>query len=247
MGRVVVQSYGNGMSKSARELAKYLGVKRVKVTGSRFVGKNGDVIVNWGKPRNIIARARYLNSIDAVNRASNKLIAFETMGEAEVSIPRWQTDATEIEWSGKTYARYDLHGHSGKGITVYEDTIPNDAPLYVEAIEKKAEYRAIVVGGHVVDVKQKKKKRDFEGERDENVWNCDNGYIFARNSISFPDSLNELAVRANDALGLVYGAVDIVENEDGELYVLEINTAFGLEGQTISLVGEAIATYIEEL
>lgn len=251
MGRVVVQSYGNGMSKSAKELAEYLGVKRVKVTGSRFVGKNGDVVVNWGIPRNILANVRYLNDLEAVRVASNKLHAFGAFDRANVSTPRWWTSTEWVEEGTKLLARTSLNGHSGVGIVIgtKEDIVR--APLYVEYIEKKYEYRAIVVGDNVVDFKQKKKRaseRDEEGnviegtriQHDEHVWNLNGGYVFAREGVRRPDGIDTLAVDAIKALGLTYGAVDIIEDNEGKLYVLEVNTAFGLEGTTTQLVGEAI-------
>ncbi len=156
-------------------------------------------------------------------------------------------------FDGMFLARTNLFGHSGDGIVVCEDleySMVPDAPLYVEYIPKVAEYRVIVVRAPsssdneveytAVDMKQKKKKRDFEGERDEYVWNCNSGYVFARNDIIFPRGLDTLGVSSIKALGLDFGAVDIIEDADGTLYVLEVNTAFGLEGQTISLVGDAI-------
>lgn len=48
------------------------------------------------------------------------------------------------------------------------------------------------------------------------------------------------------ALGLKYGAVDIIEDEEGNLYVLEINSAFGLEGTTVALFGDKLKQYITE-
>ena len=78
------------------------------------------------------------------------------------------------------------------------------------------------------------------------MWNCDNGYVFAREGIHKPDTIDVLSVQAIEALGLTYGAVDIIEDKQGNLYVLEINTAFGLEGTTISLVGDAIKGLLDE-
>ena len=121
----------------------------------------------------------------------------------------------------------------------------------LEYIEKVREYRAIVVGDKMVDFKQKKKKsspRDEQGEviederidHDEHVWNLDGGYIFARDNINVPDGIDTLSISAINALGLDFGAIDIIEDANGTLYVLEVNTAFGLEGTTIQLVGDAI-------
>ena len=249
MSRVRVQSYGNGMSKSAKVLAEYLEVKRIKVTGSRFRPTNGDVVVNWGIPRQQLANVRYLNPLDAVKRASNKLLALQHLHGAGVPVPDFCSNAIDIRNGNTYYARKTLNGHSGEGIEVFTATAGElypSAPLYVKALEKKREYRVIVVNGQAVDTKSKRKKRDFEGERDGHVWNCSNGYIFARHVGTYPDRLNEIAIDATHSLGLCYGAVDIVLDTENNLYVLEINTAFGLEGQTIQLVGDAIKGVLDE-
>jgi glutathione synthase/RimK-type ligase-like ATP-grasp enzyme len=241
--RIRVQAYGNGKSKSARLLARELGVLRLKSTGSRFRGKNGDVIINWGKPKTIHANVTYLNPIEAVAKASNKLIALETLDREGVSIPKVFKELISPPEDMKLVARTTLYGHSGKGIVVgtqrelYDMGI--NAPLYTQYIEKKAEYRVIVVGDEAVDIKIKKKKRDWTGERSETVWNHSNGYVFVRNDGVFNCMLPDVGVYAVKALGLKYGAVDIIE-DDNDLYVLEVNTPFGLEGTTIKLVADAI-------
>ena len=251
--RVVVQPYKGG-SKSAKALAEHLGVKRLKVHGSRFVGKIEDVIINWGSQKTVAGRARVLNKPYNVALASNKLRAFNCFTANGVSCPEWDTD-TRFVTNGKTYvARTKLSGHSGEGIEVFTaspDNLYPEAPLYTEYIEKVAEYRAIVVGNEVVDFKQKKKRsspRDDDGNiieeerinHDEHVWNLDGGYVFARDNVSKPDGIDSLACSAVSALGLDFGAVDIIMDRSGNLFVLEVNTAFGLEGTTVELVGEAI-------
>jgi len=174
------------------------------------------------------------------------------MKDAGVSVPNFQSGEAILHMRKKYVARTTLTGHSGEGIIVFNgnESRPR-APLYVEYIEKKYEYRAIVVGDNVVDFKQKKKRasaRDEGGnvieesriEHDEHVWNVNGGYIFARDGVRHPDGIDDLSVDAIKALGLTYGAVDIIEDHDGKLYVLEVNTAFGLEGTTVELVGNAI-------
>jgi len=248
MSRIRINPYG--ASKGAKELANYLGVKRLRVptsalsggarTGSQFRGKYSDVVINWGNGKGNVGNARQINNLQNVQLASNKLSTLGRLIEEGVRTPNFLTEQPRA-YEGETYvARTTLYGHSGEGIVVGKIGELPGAPLYVEYIKKTAEYRVIVVGDEAVDVKQKLKKRDFEGDRSEYVWNCDNGYIFARNDITIPTGLNELGVAAVKALGLDFGAVDIIQDEGGRLYVLEVNTAFGLEGQTISLVGDAI-------
>ena len=237
--RIKVQAYGP--SKSAKELANYMGVKRLLTNGrSRFRARAGDIIVNWGNPKQVHLKATYLNPLAAVKTASNKLSTFRALKAANVKVPVFDTDCSFAEDTDQVMARTTLYGHSGQGIVIGTPSELPQAPLYVEMIATVYEYRAIVVDGKVVDFKQKLKKRDFEGDRSEHVWNCDNGYVFARNDIRHPDDADYQAINAMSAIGLQYGAVDLIEDEAGTVYVLEINTAFGLTGTTIQLVGDAI-------
>lgn len=240
-------------SKSARLLAEYLGCKRLKVTNSLFIGKTSDTIINWGSQKEVAGNARVLNKPSNVYKASNKMVAFKALQEAQVSIPSFYTSKDSLPLVGTYMARTQLSGHSGAGIvTGTVEELP-ECSLYTQYIHKVKEYRCIVVGSSVVDFKQKKKRastRDEEGNvieeeritHDEYIWNLDGGYVFARSDVNKPDGIDTLSIDAVSCLGLDFGAVDIIEDEEGKLYVLEVNTAFGLEGTTIELVGNAIAS-----
>lgn len=240
--RIRIQSYKP--SKSAKVLARYLGLKRLRFP-TAFRPRTSDLIVNWGVVEPL-PNARYLNPIESVRTAANKLRTFRALSEANVSIPPFSTTRPEPS-TDKWVARTTITGHSGEGIIVdIPDNLP-DAPLYTKYIRKSAEYRVIIVNNSVVDVKQKLKRRDFEGERRPYIWNASNGYVFARNGITIPEDLNDLALSAVRALSLTYCALDIAQDSDGILYVLEANTAFGLDGTTIQLVGDAIRSTIYQL
>lgn len=260
MGRVRVQAYG--ASNSAKELARYLGVKRLLTNGrSRFRGRVGDVIINWGNVKNKLSNVQYVNPIDSISIASNKLSTLNKLNEYGVNIPNYYTNYNSVPDGQLIVARELLSGHSGRGISVgFKDAgeLPRHCGLYTEYIDKVAEYRAIVVNGKVVDFKQKKKRasaRDEEGnviedtriEHNEHIWNLDGGYVMCRDNIEHPEEADVQAIKAMEAVGLIYGAVDLIKNSEGDIYVLEINTAFGLEGSTIQLVGDAIKEYINEI
>jgi RimK-like ATP-grasp domain len=68
--------------------------------------------------------------------------------------------------------------------------------------------------------------------RNKEVWNWANGYAyhFVQPNDAEP-RMKKLAVRAVDALGLDFGAVDIMLDKDDHYYVLEVNTAPGVEGR----------------
>lgn len=62
--------------------------------------------------------------------------------------------------------------------------------------------------------------------------NFDNGFAFSLlTEVQIPRDAVEMASRAVDALGLDFGAVDIILGKDGQYYVLEVNSAPGVEGE----------------
>lgn len=196
----------------------------------------------------------YRRIVPRVNRANfvvtrgvlNKIEQLNAFTRNQVSCPPWTTDPSRVGDLGKTvFARVLVNSTGGKGIVEFkpDDTerIP-PAPLYTGYIPKKAEYRYHVFNGKVIDVQQKKKKREFD-ERNTRVRNLSNGYVYCRDGIAPPDGAADLAIRAVAAVGYQYGAVDIVYNEkQNQCYVLEVNSRPGLMGTTLDRYAEALIT-----
>lgn len=249
--RTRINEYKKG-SRSARELANYMNVLILKQTNSKFKPRLSDCIINWGSSAQIGNACSVINYPSSVTYASNKLLSFKKLNEAGVSIPRFTTDSSEAYDNYKrVFIRQTLTGHSGEGIIVVDvnddiERLPT-APLYVEAIVKKNEYRVIVVDGVVVDLKQKRLSSEAPEERSRYIRNLNNGWIFSRDNLEYIDGLNEIGIQAVQVLSLDFGAVDVISDRENRLYVLEVNTAFGLEGQTIALVGDAIHNMITRL
>jgi hypothetical protein len=176
----------------------------------------------------------------------NKIQQMKAFKENNVSHPPFTTDPAQVGELGSkvVFARTLINSTNGRGIVEFElqDGVPPPrAPLYTAYIPKKAEYRAHVFNGRVVDLQQKRKKRDFENERDTRVRNLKNGYVYTRGDINPPAGINELAVAAVAAVGYRYGAVDVVFNEKkNKLYVLEVNSRPGLMGTTLERYSEAL-------
>jgi glutathione synthase/RimK-type ligase-like ATP-grasp enzyme len=175
-----------------------------------------------------------------VKEATNKRRCFEVLSAAGVPVPRFATGKETVTWSGTTVVRHKLTGHSGEGIEIVEkkEDLPN-APLYVEYIKKQDEYR-IHVGrkGDVYScISEQRKARSLDVPLERVNWkvrNHNNGFVFVREDCNPPDSVRIAAVEAIKATGLDFGAVDVIYNaKEDRAYVLEINTAPGLEGQTI--------------
>lgn len=178
----------------------------------------------------------------------NKIEQFQRFKTANVSSPPHTTDPNEIKNLGSNivFARTLVNSTNGRGIVEYDvkagGAVPR-APLYTAYVPKKAEYRVHVFDNRVVDIQQKRKRRDFQGDRESRIRNLKNGYVYCRDEIRPPEGLNELAVRAVAALGYKYGAVDVIYNEKkNQLYVLEVNSRPGLMGTTLEKYGDAIIT-----
>lgn len=235
----------NPHSEGAKELAKALGIKRIKHGPSKFRGGRGKAIINWGAgtlPDQVLACEKIFNPPQSIRNASNKLTSFELFAQNDVSIPPFfTTKASAIEYlqggDGRSVvARTVLSGHSGVGIIISDN--PDDvadARLYTAYVKKQEEYRYHVFAGRVVDIQRKARKREVADE-DVNwqVRNLDGGFIFAREGVVESPVAAEQAVKAVAALGLDFGAVDLIYNaREDKYYVLEVNTAPGLAGTTL--------------
>ena len=236
-------------SKSAKALAEALGAKVLKHEGPRL--KPIDVLINWGA--SAINRALnaviVLNKPEAIAKASNKLETFKALTEAGVSVPVWTT-SKEVALAGiaegvAVVCRTKLNGHSGEGIVIAEKAEEVvDAPLYTLYVKKKEEYRIHVFRQPHKDMEDPKyeaffvqrKARKKEVPDEEVNWKVRNlagGFIFANKDVEVADVARTEACNAVAALALDFGAVDIILGSDGKYYVLEVNTACGLEGTTL--------------
>lgn len=234
---------GDRASNGGRELSMALGTKKI-IEGRAL--RPYDLLINWGysQPLRLIRQpGRVLNPPEAIAKATNKLAAFQALEAGGVKTVEF-TNEVEIAqgWSNEertVVVRNKLTGHSGEGIVIIDpkQEVPN-APLYTKYVFKVKEFRVHVVDGFVIDTQQKIR----DPERDPVTWKVrshENGFIFARDNLVQNDWRDDLAVNAVRALGLDFGAVDIVEDKKGVFYVLEVNTAPGLEGQTIQSYKDA--------
>ena len=233
---IKIYPYKQG-SRSARALADALGGRVLRLQGSTYRYNARDVLINWGNSQGIPYRdARYLNNSMCVLNASNKRTAFDIMQRAGVQIPEFWTNQEDIpDEAFPIVCRTILNGHSGAGIVIANDRSQLvRSPLYVRYMKKRDEYR-IHVGREGIIAVQRKAIPNGTEPLDTRIRNHHNGYVFVRNNVEPPRQVVEQARLAIAALGLDFGAVDIIWNNHYQLAtVLEVNTAPGLEGQTIT-------------
>lgn len=240
----------NPVSQGAKRLARELGIKRINHRNSRFRGVLSPYVINWGATAITLPwvnRVRLLNTPAAVQRVSDKGLFFLDM-EGNGWLPLFTTDivyAARMIEDGKTLVeRHVLNSHGGIGIRIVDCTDNlSEAPLYVEYIKKKSEFRVHLFQGNarigIIDV-QKKIKRPGQEPLDWRVRSHCNGFIYVRNNIQIPACVLTVATQAMAMTALHFGGVDVIYNEHQDrAYVLEINTAPGLEGQTVSSYANA--------
>ena len=255
MRKINIYPYNYG-SRSVRALAKAIPAYRINPKRDKFIGNKG-AVVNWGcsemKERLLpeIMSLPIYNLPLHVGTATNKLKFFSHISKTNQELlPQWAKDIkTAGSWIAEGYmvvCRTILTGHSGKGIILArnkEELVK--APLYVFYTKKQDEYRVHVFSGKVIDIQRKARRRDIpDNQVDWRIRNHDNGFIYMRegiNQIPYLKQMKEMAIKVVELTELDFGAVDRIYNADrGRLYVLEINTAPGLEGTTLMSYTEAM-------
>lgn len=225
-------------SSSARAISIALGGKRVRFNG-RFRPRKRHLVVNWGNAHTPAWWTDGLNPPAVVARSSNKLIALRMMKEAGVSVPEFTDDrlvAQQWIYDGKVVVgRRILNGSKGIGCIVWDnkEAVACTCPLYTKHLRHKREFRIHVFNGRIIDQVEKRKRNGFENR---NGWirNYNNGYVFCRTNVLIPEEVKEQAIKAARGLGLDFAAVDVAYREkEDKAYVLEANTAPGIEGTTI--------------
>lgn len=242
-------------SASAKLLAKALGILRLKPSSPKKIRDN-HTVVNWGVGRmphpKFVGAGSIVNKFWAVGVARNKLTTLNALVAAGIMVPDYTTSKDlAAQWiiSGRpVLARRLLHASAGAGIVgplTTAEELP-DAPLYVKYIKKAREYRVHVF--HASCLIHQKKRRTGAAV-DYHIRSHANGWVFC-NAPNDPLAvrLSYIAVQAVEALQLDFGAVDIIYNEKHDtLYVLEVNTAPGIEkNNTLEFYTNSIKTLHEE-
>ena len=246
----------NKFSRSYRSLRKELR----KVSDNR-----GYLFINWGLSANNGGltvegeEERLLNHFDVVRRAANKITTYNILQDADVNIPQfwlpenYDSAKTHARRGGVLVCRRLVSSHSGRGIDIVDssnvDTVDfNQYKVITKYIKKKKEFRVHVFQGEVIDVQQKRKRSDYDGQFNNYIRAYNNGWVYCREDVNYGQELELQSKTSILSLGLDFGAVDVIWNErENKYYVLEINTAPGIEGTTLSKYVDAIVEYSRSL
>lgn len=238
-------------SVTAKQVAKLLGTQIVKPNGE-FRNNFNHKVVNWGStelPTWKHTEQTFLNHPANVRKAVNKIVTLQTMLENNIPHIEFTADkGTAIGWleTSPVVVRGVVNGYGGRGVQIVsEGELPN-APLYTKFIPKAREYRFHVFEGRIIDVQQKKRRSGLEERQDGLIKNLANGWVFCRDDITEPPSqAPQIALNAIRALGLDFGSVDML-SKNGNVFVLEVNTASGLQGTTLDLYINELKKYVHK-
>lgn len=211
------------------------------------------MVINWGAsevPRQV-AVSKIINNPTAVSEAGNKLTFFKKAEQHKVrTVPWTESQMIAREWleDGHTVvARKSLTGHSGRGILLVKEKeeLP-ECSLYTQYVPKDSEFRVHIMSGEVIDIQRKIRDPDREPS-DWKIRSHSNGFMFVREGFEIPADAKSQSLLAIHSSGLDFGAVDVIYNQKRKkAYILEINCAPGLEGQTVGVYADAFKKLLSD-
>lgn len=233
----------NRFSQAARALRKGLRASGVECYVHQRPAHPRSFIVNWGANQCewMNTHPKVLNRPEAISVLTNKLRFFEACGHDKSVVP-WTTDPEKAKTWEQVYVRERLEGSGGDGIVLWNQQhgeLPA-ARLYTKRVHGTGEYRIHIGRTNLQDdfqVLDTQKKVCPRGTVPKTwaVRSHDNGFIFIRGEQP-PGSVcsNVCAVARTSFPGLHFGAFDVIHSEkSGKSWILEGNSAPGLEGKTV--------------
>lgn len=245
-------------SEGAKALSEATGMKRISHVNSKFKGAAHKLVLNWGAsilPEEV-EKCMVINKPEAIELASHKVKFFKALA-GKVRMPEFTEDNIVAKaWSDEgiiVFARTSYKSCGGKDIDVlntpedFGNYFHHKVKFYTKYVPKKHEFRVHVFGGKVLAHRRKALSNDWKGNKNFLIRNHDNGFVFVKEGYDIPQDVVDQAIAAVEGIGLHFGAVDVIYNElQKKAYVLEVNTAPGLEGSTIDTYKEAIDGLFKE-
>jgi len=188
-----------------------------------------EVLIRWGSSLNPEVDEDYervINSSEAIQNATDKLLSLEMMSEGGLNVPAWDENPENlVEQYGYPILGRKLRHARGSDIQFCLQKRDHRRPrdFYTVYIPTNREYRVHVVGDQAVRVQAK--YLDFPEQKKAWIRNYESGYRFRNPRLRMHRRRLQDAIRAVSILGLDFGAVDLIVGDDNETYILEVNTA----------------------
>ena len=237
--------YSNKSSKTGKELReKFKGIASKVIKKRTNKRLRTDVLLRWGSSEEFsrLTSRLELNTLQAVNNTSNNLEMMKTLVSSSIKTPDVLFDLSDSEVMD-TY-RDDDGGFYVRGSNHemrYDDALKfGDLYISKPVLNKRREYRVHVFNGEVIAVYEKIPLE--EDIRLYKSYNCKFRLVDTTRSRLSVDDLN-ICISAVNALGLLFGGVDLLSNKSQDVFVTEVNSAPGLNGTNIDRYVNKITEY----
>lgn len=219
---------------TGRNIGRYLGADFGYQCDRRI-----DYLIRWGSSTGV----RYIPNEDTINYKSkvsqntNKYRAMQIMDEEGVPVPPFSRDPHDLEYPMLGRSRNHSQGTDINLILQQRDIDLTSNYFYVQYTPTELEYRVHVFQGEVFKVHEKRLRN--EADNHPYIRNSGTGWVFLNPRARPPEDW--VSIEAVDALGLDFGAVDVIRGEDGTEYVLEVNTGPSCDPANLERYGERLA------
>jgi hypothetical protein len=206
--------------------------------------ERADVLIRWGAAQGIPLRARNtLNRRDAITNATEKLQSLQIMQAAGVPVPPFAANPAVLRAPFLGRNRNHARGTDIVLCMQQGDVERNPRDYYVEYVPTARELRIHVFRQEVIYCAEKLLTNPAAACP--YIRNHAHGYTFRqfRNLGTLQEAAAISAVRAH---GLDFGAVDLIIADDGQTWILEVNTAPACAPLTGRKYVDAIARWMEE-
>lgn len=209
------------------------------------VPERQDVLVRWGNSEATQYRPTngVINGRNGIAAAADKFDSLQAMRTAGVPVPNFSHNNLELR---PPYLARSRQHTRGLDITLCMQALDaarcGTADYYIEYIPTAREYRIHAFEDRIIHVTQKV----LTNEEAYTPWirNHGHGYTFRSPRIRLTPLQEYAAISAVKALRLTFGAVDLIVADDGQTYVLEVNTAPACSPRTGRAYVDAIASKV---
>jgi len=200
--------------------------------------------INYGCSR-LNYSGEVLNKPEAVGKAVNKHLALQILEDYEVPTPLIsEEEALELIEEGERVVGRKTYHMKGRGFWLlrYPHRLRRakrlGATYFLRYIEDAREFRVHIVGDKSIKISEKIKPYGVIKA------NHDNGTIFQYpEDFNHKKTLRRIAKESIEALGLDFGAVDILWKDD-EFFVIEVNTAPALTDENSDTLDRYVSAFL---
>lgn len=218
-------AWSNKSSLSGRLILNELRSRNIRMSR---LSKPFRKVLRWGFSEEVPNCGDILNSLPAIKACIDKKHMLEVLAMNKIEVPKFYTDNLDYNIDKGLYIR-------GKNNSIRFDTRPLSGDKYatLPVPYKRREYRLHIFDGQIFAMYEKLPHDNTIRPRLFKADNCKFSKVDPSYSIC-NEIGQSIAIKAVKALGLVYGAVDLIRTQNGKKYVVcEVNSSSGLNSENV--------------